>query len=214
MGMVGSATSKTGAASVVTITALVVASLSGCSNSGHTTSGPTPTHTTSSTPLAATRPVLAKTHTSRLLQYQMSYPAGWTLKSATRPWRFGGPGGERGDSNVDEYDSPGPSAIVVASQKLPTGMTGLQWLHAYDDNADAGACWPPIAQWPTTKIAGHTAWMHGGLSYCNFIEAVTVVNGRAYVFTGSASTQCCHRFDQGTFSTFLTTVKFPGDGSA
>jgi hypothetical protein len=211
--MIGSKASKTWVVSILAIAALMVITLGGCSNGAHSTTDPTHTQTTP-TASSVSPAGLTQTHTSSRLQYQMSYPAGWTLKAATRPWVYGKAGGERGDSNVDEYDSRGASAIVVSSQKLPSGVTGEQWLRAYDANAEAGACWPPLAQWPTTKIAGHTAWMHGGGSYCNFVEAVTVVNGRAYVFTGSASPHCCHRFDQGEFRSFLATVKFPGDGTA
>jgi hypothetical protein len=40
------------------------------------------------------------------------------------------------------------------------------------------------------------------------------VNGRAYVFTGSGGSTCCHRFDQGLFESFLASVKFPGDGTS
>jgi hypothetical protein len=154
-------------------------------------------------------PAWTNSNSSGLLQYQMSYPARWTLKSATSSW-LGGPRSARGGSNVDEYHSPGPSAMIVSSQEVPAGMTDRQWLREYNTSGETGTCWPPIAQWQTTKIAGHTAWMHGGLSWCNFIEAVTFVNGRAYVFTGSGSSHCCRRFDQGLFMDFLATVKFPG----
>jgi hypothetical protein len=153
---------------------------------------------------------MKKTYTSPLLKYQMSYPARWTLKSATHPW-LGGPRGDRAGRHSDEYDSPGRKAFLVTSQQVPAGMTDRQWFQEYDTSGETGTCWPPIAQWQTTTIAGHTAWLHGGTSWCDFIEAVTFVNGRAYVFTGSGGAQCCHRFDQGEFESFLATVKFPGD---
>ena len=210
--MARSAASKTWVVSIVAIAALTMINLSGCSSSGHSTSGQQQTSNTSPTPSLAANQGMTQTHTSRLLRYEMSYPAIWTLKAATRPWLFGKSGDESGPT-VDEYHSPGPQAILVSSQKLPPKMTDQAWRRSYAGNGTPTACWPSLAQWPTTKIAGHTAWLHGA-GWCNFIEAVTVVNGRAYVFTGSGGPKCCHRFDQGEFESFLATVRFPDNGTA
>jgi hypothetical protein len=214
--MARSVASRTWVVSIVAIAALMVITLGGCSNGGHSTAGASqsPASQSSSPPSQSTSLHMTKTHVSHRLHYQMSYPSGWTLKSATQTSVHGQQGGGRGDPTVDEYDSPGPAAVVVSSEKLPAGMTGQQWLRAYATGGPPTACWPPAAQWGKLKIAGHTARLHGGLVWCNFIEAVTVADGRGYVFTGSPSTHCCHTFSQDTLMAFLATVRFPGDGTA
>jgi len=159
-------------------------------------------------------PAMTQTHTSSFLRYQMSYPAGWTLYSeATKRWVFGGEGDEFGDRTVDEFHAPGPAAFAVSSQEIPPGMTLRQWVRAYMGPGPSAnpTCWPPPASWETTDIAGHTAKVHGGSVSCNFREAVTIVGGRAYVFSGLANRKrCCDYFDPGLFDAFLATIRFPG----
>jgi hypothetical protein len=159
---------------------------------------------------------MTQTHGSSLLKYRISYPDGWTVTTATKPWVFGGQGDEAGDPTVDEFHSPGPAAFYVSSQQLPPGMTLPRWIRAYMGGGSSWnpACWPPPATWPTMHIAGHVAKVHGGVSYCNFTEAVTVVDGRAFVFTASPDLErCCNTFDPYLFQALLATVKFPGDAT-
>jgi hypothetical protein len=152
-----------------------------------------------------------------MLKYRISYPAGWTLTKATKRWVFGGTGGEPASSMVDEFHSTGKPYFYVASQQLPTGMTLLQWIRAYEH--DRGPpylntqCWAAPGKWTTTHVAGHLAKEHGGY-YCDFTEVVTVVDGRAYVFRGSPNYQrCCTFFDQTLFQALMASVTFPSGAS-
>jgi len=53
-------------------------------------------------------------------------------------------------------------------------------------NSGSTTCWPHAKSWLTERIAGQVAYLHGQSEYCGFTEAVTFVDGRAYVFSGFA----------------------------
>ena len=195
--------------------AMAILVMSACSSGGHpspVSSTPTPIQ-----PSPSPIPPMTQTHASSFLRYQISYPAGWTLYSeATKPWVFGGKGDEAGDPTVDEFHAPGPAAFYVSSTKIPPGMTLRQWVRAYMGPGPSSfpACWPPPALWEATDIAGHPARVHGGSATCNFTEAVTVVDGRGYVFTATPNRKrCCDSIDPALFAAFLATIRFPGDAA-
>jgi hypothetical protein len=208
--------------------ALIAATLTACgggrthttaaATSGASPADPTGPATATASPVACKAPAHpthasheARTHTSGLLRYQMDYPAGWRLTRACSQWRFGHDGDEAGDGTTDVYRSPRES-FVVSSQAIPAGMTLAEWLPTYAGGKGSNpTCWPPPTSWPTTRIAGHPARLHGEDLYCNFTEAVTVVGDRAYVFTGMAGKKCCHVFDMARFTAFLASVTFPAD---
>jgi hypothetical protein len=158
-------------------------------------------------------PADVRTRSSSLLRYRISYPAGWHLCKATSAWVFTGSVFRPAVAQSDVYRSPGRQAFLVSSQKLPRGMSSRQWLRSYvGDGVDTSStCWPAPADWPTTRMAGHVAYLHGEDLFCDFTEAVTFVDGRAYVFTGSAGNPCCRVFDMTRFKAFLATVRFPSD---
>jgi hypothetical protein len=156
-------------------------------------------------------PAMTQEHTSTLIGYRMKYPEGWTVRPATRPWIYGKEGDEGGDGTTDVFRAPGPERFLVSSQALPGGMSDRAWLRYYTAGGRSTnpQCWPPLDAWPTMTIAGQTAYVHGQDANCNFTEAIAIVDGRAYVFTGFPSTKdCCSLFDQDLFDAFVSTITF------
>jgi hypothetical protein len=214
--MLGTSSGRTRVAPIRSIVgaAVTLFVLSACSSGDPTPpASATPTQPVSS----PTADAMTQTYTSAMLRYGISYPDGWTLTEATEPWVFGGEGDEVGDGTVDEFRSPGPSAFFVSSQEIPAGMTLGQWIPTYTGGGPYPnlACWPPPKTWEAIEIAGHPAKEHGGESTCNFTEAVTVADGRAYVFTATPNVEeCCGTFDPELFDAFLASVSIPGDAAA
>jgi hypothetical protein len=162
-----------------------------------------------------------RTWSSSLLDYQLTYPPGWRLTPATAPWTLDPTGGWPADSSRDVYQSPGRPALKITSQELPPGMTDRAWLRSYvrgQVRANGGSsgsqtCWPAARHWLSDRMAGRRYYLHGQNQYCAFTEAVTFVNGRAYVFTGFAGT-IPGVFSTGRLAAFLRTVQFlPGPGT-
>jgi len=210
--------------------ALAAATFAGCGGGGtHTTAAATSGasragEASSTTPADATPspdPCVAQQHfnraatrtrtqTSRLLRYQMDYPAGWRLETACRPWHFGEPGDQSVPGAMDVYQSPGRPAFVVSSQRIPAGMTVAKYLPTYMRGQPPNEfCWPEPRRWPVLHIAGHVARLRGQNTFCNVTEAVTVVGDRAYVFTGYTNRHGCCLFNQARFDAFLASVTFP-----
>ena len=146
--------------------------------------------------------------------YELAYPPDWTVTAAVQPWIFGRDGDEPGGPTVDQFQSPGDAAFVVSSQAIPKGTTDDAWYAAYLGSAGAAAthpeCFPPHGRWEPIKIDGHAGGVHGGLSGCNFTEAVAIVSGRAYVFTAYANVRApsSDTFDRTLFDTLLSTIRF------
>jgi hypothetical protein len=155
------------------------------------------------------------THISSLLGYQIQVPQVDRLIAACTSWTAGQSGDEAGDGTTDVFLLPHRARFIVSSQVLPTGMTGHQWLLAYADHGGTNPnCWPPAESWPTMRIAGRTAYLHGESLYCNFTEAVAVADGRGFVFTGRPQTTCCGVFDMGVFRDLLAHVRFINEASS
>jgi hypothetical protein len=151
-----------------------------------------------------------RTHTSKLLQYQIDYPAGWRLTTACRPWRYGELGDQDIPGTMDTYQSPGRPAFVVTSQRIPARMSVAKYLPVYMNGQPTDPfCWPDPPRWPVLHIAGHVARLRGHSTYCDVTEAVTVVGDRAYVFDGDTNRHGCCLFNQARFDAFLASVKFP-----
>ena len=81
--------------------------------------------------------------------------------------------------------SPDPGEFTVVSQPIPATMTQDAWFAKYLLGGFTNGCFPPRAQWESISITGHPAGLHGGMAQCNFTEAITIVDGRAYIFTAS-----------------------------
>ena len=61
--------------------------LTGCSSAGASAAG-SPAAPASSKPTPTSMP-LSQTYTSAEHHYQISYPDGWSVKAATKPWKYG-----------------------------------------------------------------------------------------------------------------------------
>ena len=146
--------------------------------------------------------------------YVMYHPADWSVHQATAPWPFGSFGNTIGDPTVDEFDdTAGTRSFVVSSQKIPAGTTTAQWFASHLSEAPQNGCFPPRAAWTPIRIAGQEAGLHGGIAGCPFTEAVAIVGGRAYVFTGYVFGFGGDPgiFDRALLDAFLSTVQFrPG----
>jgi hypothetical protein len=145
--------------------------------------------------------------------YSLGYPADWSVAKATVPWRYPGPGGGPGSPSVDQFTGPdGVAALVVTSQAIPSNVTEAAWWSGYliGMAGQAAGCAPPLEQWATVTIDGHTARLHGGLAICDYTEAVALVGRRAYVFTAYADVHAPTGkiFDRDLFNALLATAKF------
>jgi hypothetical protein len=146
--------------------------------------------------------------------YSFDRPPDWSVVKSTRPWPFGSPGDVAGDGTVDEFDQPAPGVAhwLVSSQAIPKGTTEAAWFTAYLTGTESmpAGCFPPRTQWQSITIAGHPAAVHGGLPACGFTEAVAILGGRAYVFTGYPDRVAASGriFDRTLFDDLLSTVSF------
>ena len=144
--------------------------------------------------------------------YLVRLPADWSLKAATSAWAFGTDGDTADSPTSDVATAPGAAELqfVVSSQALPPGMSEDGWFTNYLTGTESmpADCFPPRAEWEPVIIDGHPAGLHGGLAGCNFTEAVAIIAGRAYVFTGypSSSAGAGLVFDRALFDAILATV--------
>jgi hypothetical protein len=148
------------------------------------------------------------------LGISVKFPAGWRVVAATAPWIWQNVDPGPSDSATDRAVGPQNQAFVVASQKLPEGMTEDAWWTDYlsaDTTGFPAGCFPPTRTgYESVEVAGHPGYLHGGASACNFTEVVVVVDGRAYQLTGYANVSLPSGgiFDRALLDAWLSTVTF------
>jgi hypothetical protein len=133
---------------------------------------------------------------------------------ATTPWVYGRAETWKTDDVLRAGDGSG---WRITSQAIPAGMTGTQWLREWakpSPNAPSNTlvCFPELTQYRPTVIDGHQAWVHGGMSPCNFTEAVVIVGHRAYKFTAQPALDhwVVWVYNSTTFDQMLASVHFTG----
>jgi hypothetical protein len=128
------------------------------------------------------RPAPAPSFTSVVHGYAVSYPDGWRVLAATRPWRDGLDEGVPGVA--DRFVSPGTEEIDVWSQAVSRGRSDAQWIADYLPAAGDVAmptCFPPPARWQPVVVDGHAGGVFGGDYGCSFTAAIVIVDHRAYL---------------------------------
>jgi hypothetical protein len=141
-------------------------------------------------------------------------PPGWAITAATAPWLWqpADPGPSTGAT--DRAVGPQNEGLVVASQRLPDGMTDDAWWTDYlaaDTSGMPPGCFPKTrAEYQPVEVDGYPGYLHGGLASCNFTEVVVLVDQRAYQLTGYAnvSAPSGRLFDPAVFDAWLSTVTF------
>jgi hypothetical protein len=141
-------------------------------------------------------------------------PPGWSLVKATGPWIW--QPADPGPSNAAADRAVGPQnqAFVVASQRLPAGMSEDEWWVDYlsaDTTGMPAGCFPATrAGYEPVDVSGKPGFLHGGLGQCNFTEVIVVVEGRAYQLTAYVNLTVPNglRFDRAVFDAWLSTVTF------
>jgi hypothetical protein len=140
-------------------------------------------------PSASPLPQLATTFTSPLNHYSISMPAGWSVQPATKRWAYPSPGPETPAQGIDILRDPKPTGIAVgtpgwgiSAQVIPAQMSDDQWLQWYARSlGTTTTCNPPYSAYQPIVIDGHPGAVHGGLTGCNFTEAVVVANHVGYI---------------------------------
>ena len=180
---------STSALTVIAALAVLLPLIAGCSSPSAKAAAPAATVTASS-PAVSTSPTssLTQQFTSPQNHYVISYPSGWKVRPATSTWPYGQGETTKTDDVLRAADGSG---WRITSQTIPAGMTGQQWLRKSATHGPVPSntlvCFPKLARYRPTVIDGHQAWVHGGMSPCNFTEAVVVVGPRAYKFTAQPS---------------------------
>ena len=116
--------------------------------------------------------------------YSARYPADWALTPATAPATLANLTGAVA-AVFDHFKSSGAPAdeFLGVSTKLPSGISEADWIAAYRKpvvDAYGASCFPPPDQWKPVTLDGHKGGLYIG---CNYVEATTFVDGRAYIFT-------------------------------
>lgn len=152
---------------------------------GGPTAVPSAPPAASPSPSPTPLPGLTQTFTSTTHGLAISYPAGWTTKSATAVWRFGTIIPSAADPALDRLIAPGDvSTISMTSQAIPTDT--VQWVRAYHDlnvkAIGASAAGGDPATWQPVPVGNRN---QTGLLYegTGFLEAVVALGDRGYVFT-------------------------------
>jgi hypothetical protein len=137
-------------------------------------------------------PALDASFTSARHGLSVRYPQRWTASPATKPWTVGSAAPEPPNPSLDVLGDPAdPSrTFVLVSQPLAKGIDPATWLAAYERSAPQmpAACWPAPAQMEQTTVDGQTAWIHGGVTGCGFVEAIVFRGRRVYELTGYGPT--------------------------
>jgi hypothetical protein len=142
------------------------------------------------------------------------FPPRWGVTVATSPWTWAdvdpGPTSDQADRAIAASNQ----ALVVASQKLPDGMTVAEWWAdhlAADTSGMPAGCFPATqAEYEPVTVDGEPGFLHGGIAGCNFTEVIVTVGGRAYQLTAYLNLEFPSGgiFDRGTFDAWLSTVTF------
>jgi hypothetical protein len=158
---------------------------------------------------------LTQSFTSTQHGFSIAYGEGWTVSPATKPWPMGREAALPPDPTLDAFTIPSTTmTFVVISQPLAAGVTPAAWLATYEALYPdlPVACWPAPADMERASIDGQDAWIHGGLTQCQFTEAITFSGGRVYEFTGYAGVNI---FDRALFDALLATAHLdPASGTS
>jgi hypothetical protein len=116
--------------------------------------------------------------------YSARYPGDWALTPATAPATLADLTGAVA-AVFDHFKTSGAPAdeFLGVSTKLPSGMSEADWIAAYRQpvvDTYGASCFPPPDQWKPVTVDGHIGGLYVG---CNYVEATTFVDGRAYIFT-------------------------------
>jgi hypothetical protein len=119
---------------------------------------PSPSSSAATGPAFVVAP-LSQTFVSPRNGFSVRYPAGWSVKPATKSW----PADiflPLGNPAFDELQRAGEARLVVASQRLGAGQTDADWLasfaHIYQGAAPCGTA--PAAS-PRVTIDGHSGYL-------------------------------------------------------
>ena len=151
--------------------------------------------------------------TSNRYGYSMCIPPDWTVTSGAVPWLpITSDPDATGAEDIFVAPAPDTSRLNVTSALLPAGMSEDQWLASYVANLPPGwpkECWPDPPNWGRVTVDGYPGAIHGGMSDCNFTEALVFVDGRLYeiAVTPNPNSLTSKVFDWGQFYAFLDTVK-------
>ena len=189
------------AVAIVAVLGLVaVATLRDTSDVGGPAASPAPSLSPGQSP--APLPAMTETFISEKYGYSIRYPAGRTALPATTFWSLQSP-------RTNEMMLLGDVIKLVhgrlwtASVPIPEGMTGDEWLAAYLATYTDKTSTPDT--WEQITIGGSPAGVRVGNDGYGYIEAVEVVDGRAYVFT--LWNDRAEPPDRAMFDAFVATVE-------
>ncbi|NJD28021.1 MAG: hypothetical protein FIA92_06945 [Chloroflexi bacterium] len=134
-------------------------------------------------------PAMSTPFSSTTFGYEARYPSGWRVARGTTPGSavdlaLGEPVGPARfwDHFEPDQATPGPR-LLATSTAIAAGTTEDAWIEAYQEpqiQQAGAACIPARATWQPVTIDGRTGGIYVG---CGFVEAITVVNSRVYIFT-------------------------------
>jgi hypothetical protein len=138
-------------------------------------------------PSATPLPPLAATFVSAIHGYSISYPAGWSVRPATKPWLtgFAAQSDQAIEDETDHFVATTRDTLRVTSLAIPAGQTFDAWLVDYRNSLiDAGVGPESPETWAKVNIGGQPGlWWGGSTEYDPpGGGAVVAVGGRAYVF--------------------------------
>jgi hypothetical protein len=180
---------------------------------GGPTSTPTVTASPSPTPVVAptaspqpSAPPLTGTYTSELFGLTVSYPAGWTVTKATKPWAPGPVANFGGDaSSADLILGQQMDLFMMVTSQPLNGASGSAWADALAAQPDPGPC-------PTSE-AVVVAGLDGRLYSCSEpIRALFWSADRGYFISIYRSGDVAGAediYDTAWFKGVLATVKLP-----
>jgi hypothetical protein len=155
-----------------------------------------PTNSPAASPLASTRPSatprpqipLTERFDSAVNRFSISYPAGWTVKPATKAWAYGS-SLTLADPTVDVLRAPdGRTSLYVTSLAIPRGVTESIWARTQEQLLPDGPTVCPLGvgsgeRWDR-ELAVTVGGVAGGAGAgCQFIAYYTPITAhRGYEF--------------------------------
>jgi hypothetical protein len=159
------------------------------SGPGTPTAAPTASPQPSTAPTTLLPPAMSTPFSSTSFGYEARYPSGWRAASGTTTGSaaelaLGEPQGPARfwDHFEPDQATPGPR-LLATSTVIPVGTTEDAWIDAYQEpqiQQAGAACTPARDAWDPVTIDGTSGGIYVG---CGFVEAMTFVEGRVYVFS-------------------------------
>lgn len=135
---------------------------------------PSPSATPPPVPSPSAPPALTESYTSALHGFTVSYPAGWNVRVASRPWTAGIPFQQ--DPSADLIETSSNRFLLVASQPLGS-RSGEAWSDAVSSNPDWGDTCEPASEQVT--IDGASGMI---VTHCDgTLTALVAVADRGYL---------------------------------